>query len=114
MEEDWHQIMGDAMLGWFRWKKGDAIFLYEFMLFQQVENSVLLKIKHFDANLTGWEEKGSWVEYQAWSVSLNEIMLRASEPNHTPWMSYERTGSKLKCTFHDIARNQTDQFEFHS
>ncbi len=114
MEEDWHPIMGDAMPGWFRWKKGDAIFLYEFMLFQQVENNVVLKIKHFDAKLAGWEEKGSWVEYDAWISSQNQIMLRATDTNHTPWMSYERIGSILKCTFYDIRGNQGDQYEFHS
>ena len=114
MGEDWHPIMGDAMAGWFRWKKENSIFLYEFMLFQQVENAVVLIIKHFDAKLVGWEEKESWVEYEAWSATQNKIMMRATDPNHTPWMTYERIGSNLVVTFHDISGNQTDKYEFHS
>lgn len=114
MEEDWHPIMGDAMPGWFRWKKGDSIFLYEFMLFQQVENNVVLKIKHFDSKLVGWEEKESWVEYQAWSATQNKIILRATDAKHTPWMIYERKDSKLIVIFVDISGHQTDRYKFHS
>ncbi|MHA1110946.1 MAG: DUF6265 family protein [Promethearchaeota archaeon] len=114
MEEDWHPIMGDAMAGWFRWKKENSIFLYEFMLFQQVDNIVVLKIKHFDSNLVGWEEKDKWVEYVAWNSALNEIILKASDPKHTPWIAYERIGSKLTASFYDISGNQTDKYEFHS
>jgi len=114
MEEYWYPILGDAMMGFFRWKKAESIFLYEFMLLQQVGETVVLKIKHFDAKLEGWEEKDKFVEYQAWSSDANKVYLRASDTKHTPWMVYERIGSNLMVTFYDISGEQTDQYEFHS
>jgi hypothetical protein len=114
MEENWNPIMIDAMTGWFRWKKGDSIFLYEFMLLQQVDKNIVLKIKHFDSKLVGWEEKDKWVEYVAWSSSSNRIMLKASDPKHTPWIAYERDGPKLTASFYDASGNLTDSYEFHS
>ncbi len=80
MEEYWYPILGDAMAGWFRWKKEDAIFLYEFMLIQQIESRVVLKIKHFDANLEGWEESHKWIEYLAWSSEPNKVIFKSVDP----------------------------------
>ena len=114
LEEYWYPHMGDAMVGWFRWKRGESIFLYEFMLFQQVEKKVILKIKHFDGKLEGWENKNAWVEYQAWSSNDDAVYLRANDPKHTPWMVYQLLNSKLVVTFYDLSGNQKDQFEFDS
>ncbi len=114
LEEYWHSVMADAMVGWFRWKRSEVIFLYEFMLFQQVEKGIILKIKHFDGNLVGWEEKDAWVEYQAWSSADDAVYLKAKDPKHTPWMVYELVNSKLVVTFYNLTGNQKDRFEFDS
>lgn len=59
-------------------------------LLQQVESSVVLKIKHFEDKLAEREEKETWVEYQAWSTDPNKVLLRAVDPKLTPWIVYER------------------------
>lgn len=112
MEEYWYPVLGDAMAGWFRWKKDDAIFLYEFMLFQEIEKHVVLKIKHFDANLEGWEENHAWIHYEAWISEPNKVIFKAAAPEHTPWLIYEKIDSKLTAAFYDLSGNLNDKFEF--
>ena len=112
LEEHWYTILGDSMAGWFRWLKGESIFLYEFMLFQQIESKVVLKIKHFGKDLVGWEEKDKWTEYIAWESTPNRLLLQAKDPKHTPWMVYEKMDSKLLVTFFDLSGNKSDQYEF--
>jgi hypothetical protein len=114
MEEHWHPKMGNALAGWFRWEKNQSIFLYEFMLFQQNDNGVKLKIKHFNTDLVGWEDKDKWVEYIAWESTANKIMLKAADPNHTPWMCYEKVDNALGVNFYDATGKKTDEFTFHT
>jgi hypothetical protein len=114
MEEHWFPRLGDALSGWFRWKKENSIFLYEFMLFQQVDKATKLKIKHFDANLVGWEEKDKWVEYEAWESRPNKILLKAADPSHSSWISYEKIDERLTATFYDASGKKIDSFVFHN
>ena len=112
IEEHWETILCDSMPGWFRWKKNESIFLYEFMLFQEIGDQVILKIKHFTANFEGWEKKDAWTEYRAWFTEPDRIVLKATKEEHTPWFVYELKNSKLYATFYDKNKKQTDQFVF--
>ena len=89
MEEYWYHQQGDAITGWFRWKREDFIFLYLFILLQQIDNKVMLKLKHFDSKLVAWDEKETWTKYRAWSSKPNLFQLKATDPKHTPLMVYE-------------------------
>jgi hypothetical protein len=58
IEEHWSSPAVGAMIGMFRWLRGEAGPLYEFMSLEPGESGgVLLRIKHFTAGLVGWEEK---------------------------------------------------------
>jgi hypothetical protein len=63
-EEHWAPPNNGVMLGTFRhFKNGKPVF-YEFMAFMEVEGSLLLRIKHFNPDLTGWEEKDKSVDFK--------------------------------------------------
>lgn len=56
-EEVWSFPKGDAMMGVFRFIKNEKTVFYELMTIRQEKNSLILRLKHFNPNLTGWEEK---------------------------------------------------------
>lgn len=56
-EELWLPPAGGAMAGIFRLYEGDKVMFYELMLLVEEEGSVSMKLKHFHADLKGWEEK---------------------------------------------------------
>jgi hypothetical protein len=56
-EERWSTPSGDSMLGTFRFVKDGKARFYELMLIEQTPNGPVLRLKHFNAGLIGWEEK---------------------------------------------------------
>lgn len=63
-EEMWSPPLGGAMLGTFRLMKDGKLEFSEFFMLVEVEDSLVLKLKHFDAELKGWEEKDRSIEFQ--------------------------------------------------
>jgi hypothetical protein len=64
-EEHWGPPQGGIMLGTFRHdnKDGKPVF-YEFMTLAEREGTISLRLKHFNPDMTGWEEKAKFVEFK--------------------------------------------------
>lgn len=73
VEEVWSAPMGDAMMGSFRLLKEGEISFYEFMLFREVENSLVFQVKHFNKDLTGWEEKNETEDFPLVKAEGNRV-----------------------------------------
>jgi hypothetical protein len=56
-EEIWSPPLGNSMMGTFRLVKNGEVVFYEFCTITEENESLVLKIKHFDSRLNGWEEK---------------------------------------------------------
>src|ERR1044072_4783485 len=56
-EELWTEAAGANMAGLYRLVKGEKTIFYELMVVTEVDGSLVFRLKHFDADLTGWEEK---------------------------------------------------------
>jgi hypothetical protein len=63
-DESWSAPAGGAMMGMFRLVRDGKIVFYEFLTLVEHEGSVVLKLKHFNADLTGWEEKANFVTFR--------------------------------------------------
>jgi len=62
-EEIWADPVGGVMMGMYRLVvKGKPSF-YEFMHLAEDQGSLALKLKHFNPDLTGWEEKDRFVTF---------------------------------------------------
>lgn len=73
MEEAWAPPLGGQMVGHFRyWRDGQPQF-YEFMLIDVVENGLRLRVKHFNPDMVGWEERGEWHSFEPVSVTPNTL-----------------------------------------
>lgn len=63
IEEIWTEPMGGSMMGSFRMAYEEEIKFYELMTITEENSTLMLKIKHFNADLTGWEEKDETVDF---------------------------------------------------
>lgn len=72
VDEVWSPPAGGAMMGMFRLVQGDKTGFYELMTFVEESGSLVFRLKHFNADLTGWEEKAETVDFAL--VALEENM----------------------------------------
>ena len=63
VEELWSPPRAGAMMGAFRLVRGDAIAFYELMTLVEEDGSLVLRLKHFNPDLTGWEEQEETVDF---------------------------------------------------
>lgn len=63
VEEIWSPPRGGAMMGMFRLVKDAETVFYELMTIVPENGSLVLRLKHFNADLTGWEEKEDTVDF---------------------------------------------------
>lgn len=56
-EEVWSAPEANSMMGMYRLMKDGQVVFYEIMSMQPDGGSLVLALKHFNADLTGWEEK---------------------------------------------------------
>ena len=85
-EEVWTSAQGGSMLGTFRVIKEDKMMFSEFMEIAAVDASILLRLKHFGNDFTGWEEKDRYVEFKLVKIDGNTIYFNG--------LTYRRTGTR--------------------
>ena len=68
VEELWSEPRGGAMMGMFRLVKGNDPVFYELLHVVEVEGSLAIRLKHFNRDLTGWEEKAQVREFKLLSI----------------------------------------------
>jgi hypothetical protein len=64
MDEVWSEPAGGAMVGYFRLVKDGKPVFYEIMTLLEVEDSVEMRLKHVNPDMTGWEEKNGYVTFR--------------------------------------------------
>lgn len=71
LEENWNPPIGNAMLGTFRvTEEGQAKF-YELCLIVEEGNTLVYKVKHFNPDFSGWEEKDEFASFRLLKVEPN-------------------------------------------
>lgn len=63
VEETWNPAIGGTMVGSFRLVKDDAPNFYEFLVIAPEGESLAYKVKHFNPDMSGWEEKDESVNF---------------------------------------------------
>lgn len=74
-EETWNAPMGKSMMGMFKLSKDEGVSFYEILTIVEENDTVLLRLKHFDNKLVGWEEKDKSIEFPFVSVSKTEAIF---------------------------------------
>jgi hypothetical protein len=70
-EEIWSPGKNGRMVGHFQFTDGSQPDFYELMLIDEQAGGLRLRVKHFNADFTAWEDKGEWHSFDPVSVSPN-------------------------------------------
>jgi len=87
-EEVWSAPMAKSMMGMFQMIQKDAVLFYELCQIVQDNESLILKLKHFNTDLTGWETKDETIDFPLLKIE-----------GQTAWfdgITYQRQGDQLK------------------
>lgn len=60
VEEVWSPPAGGQMVGHFSLMRGGVPAFYEIMLIDSQADGLRMRVKHFNADFTGWEERDRW------------------------------------------------------
>lgn len=71
-EETWNPPFAGSMVGMFKFAKNEQVEFYELLTIIEKDDSLLLRLKHFDKDLNGWEEKDKSVEFPLLSLTETE------------------------------------------
>lgn len=74
-EEHWTAPAGGAMLGMYRVIRDEKPMLYELLTITEDKGSLVLKLKHFNADLTGWEDKEGMTTFPLVRVTTNQAFF---------------------------------------
>jgi hypothetical protein len=71
-EEIWSEPAGGVMMGMYRLVVNGKPSFYEFIHLAEENGSLVMKLKHFNADLTAWEEKERFVTFRLVKLGADE------------------------------------------
>ena len=90
-EEVWAPPLGNSMMGMFRVVKDGKIMFSELLFIVEEEGSLVLKIKHFDGDFKGWEEKDISQKFALVKTGPNEVYFEG--------LTYQKTDDHSLAAF---------------
>ncbi len=100
-EETWNPPTGDSMLGMFKLVVDGKTEFSEHMAIVQTGDSLVLKVKHFDADFVGWEEKDKSVEFPLVEFSDHAVYFEG--------FTFRKTGDSSMSIFVVIGQEEGGQ-----
>ena len=73
VEEVWGAAQAGAMLGTFRLVRDGKPVFYEFMTLVEENGSLVMRLKHFNPDLTGWEEMDQSEEFRLVAIEDDAV-----------------------------------------
>lgn len=92
VEEHWSPLRGNTLMGMFRWVTEGKVRFYELLAIEPEGACVFLRIKHFDPQLVGWEEKDSAHEFVLVQLQGQEAVFRELDKPNARWAVYRLEG----------------------
>jgi Domain of unknown function (DUF6265) len=97
-EEIWSEPRAGAMMGMYRLVRDGKPIFYELLTIVEENGSLRLRLKHFNPDLTGWEEKLKTIDFP--------LVAKADGALHFDGMSFHPEGSDALTVY--LAINQKD------
>jgi len=92
----------DIMMGMFKHSSSEkGVTFYEFLNIIEEENGWVMKVKHFNPDLTGWEEKNDYHTFELISISEDQIafdglVIKRISPTITHHLLSIKRGDKVE------------------
>lgn len=93
-EENWSEPSGDSMMATFKLIKNGTVSFYEIEIIREIENSLVLQLKHFHGNLKGWETKDETVDFPLKEITADTVVFEG--------MTFERVSENEMNIYVDI------------
>lgn len=79
VEETWAPPAGRQMVGHFRYLRAGQPQFYEIMLLDETAAGLRMRVKHFNPDFIGWEERGAWSTFEPVSVEADVLLFEGLE-----------------------------------
>ena len=105
VEEVWSPPMGGSMMGAFKLVVESQVQFYEIETISQVNDTLIFRLKHFNKDLTGWEEKDKTVDFKLVKVTDNKVYFngltieRLSDKEINIYVAIEHEGNTTEEKF---------------
>ena len=93
-EENWSEPSGGSMMATFKLINDGKVAFYEIEIIREVENSLILQLKHFDSDLKGWETKDETVDFPLKEITANKVIFEG--------MTFEKVSDNEMNVYVDI------------
>ncbi|WP_407556840.1 DUF6265 family protein [Winogradskyella sp. 4-2091] len=74
-EEIWSEPSGGSMMATFKLIHNGKVSFYEIEIIREVENTLMLQLKHFRWDLKGWESKDATVDFPLIKITENKAIF---------------------------------------
>ncbi|MEH6535738.1 MAG: DUF6265 family protein [Psychroserpens sp.] len=99
-EEHWSEPSGGSMMATFKLINDDKVSFYEIEIIREIENSLILQLKHFDNDLKGWETKNETVDFPLKKITANQVIFEG--------MTFEKVSDNEMNVYVDIENEEGD------
>ncbi|MGB0982315.1 MAG: DUF6265 family protein [Winogradskyella sp.] len=96
-EEIWSKPSGGSMMATFKLIKNGKIAFYEIEIIREVENTLMLQLKHFGKDLKGWETKDETVDFPLLKITEHKAIFKG--------MTFEKISNNEMNVYVDIKEN---------
>ena len=93
-EEIWSQPSGGSMMATFKLINDGKVSFYEIEIIREIENSLILQLKHFNYDLKGWETKDETIDFPLIEITPNKVVFKG--------MTFEKISTKEMNIYVDI------------
>ena len=93
-EENWSKPSGGSMMAAFKLVKDGNVLFYEIEIIREVNNTLILQLKHFNNDLKGWETKDETVDFPLKEITANKVVFEG--------MTFERISQKEMNVYVDM------------
>ncbi|WP_299364380.1 DUF6265 family protein [Winogradskyella sp.] len=108
IEEIWSEPSGGSMMATFKLINDGKVSFYEIEVIQEIENSLILQLKHFGEDLKGWETKNETVDFPLKFITEDKVIFEG--------MAFEKVSTTEMNVYVDIENEgkvETVKFNYH-
>lgn len=104
-EEIWSEPSAGSMMATFKLINDGKVTFYEIEIIREVENSLVLQLKHFGPDLKGWETKDETIDFPLKEITSTKVVFEG--------MTFEKVSDKEMNVYVDIEENgKTETVKF--
>lgn len=106
-EEVWSPPSGDSMMGMFKLTNEGTTSFYELIIIREIENTLILQLKHFGDDLKGWEEKDETMDFKL-------VQMEPDAVHFEGYSFYRKSNDQVDCyvVIDDEGKKTEYKFEF--